>query len=61
MDKKFWKAAMIRMIKTMCETALAMIGTSTFIENVSWLSVLSATILSGIICLLTCLRGLPEV
>lgn len=46
------KDVAIRTVKTMAETALATIGTATFIESVNWLAVLSATALSGICCVL---------
>ncbi|MEE1067296.1 MAG: holin [Fibrobacteraceae bacterium] len=58
---KWLKAAGVRTIKTMAETALAIIGTNTFgITDVNWLGVLSACALSGIITVLTCIKGLPE-
>lgn len=46
------KDVAIRTAKTMAETALATIGTATFIEGVNWLAVLSATTLSGVCCVL---------
>ncbi len=59
--KKLAKASSIRTIKTMAETALGLIGTNTFgITDVDWLGVLSACAFSGIITILTCLKGLPE-
>ena len=60
--KKWLKAAGVRTVKTMAETALAIIGTNTFgITDVNWLGLLSACALSGIITMLTCLKGLPEI
>ncbi|MBQ6847909.1 MAG: holin [Clostridia bacterium] len=60
--KKWIKAAGIRAVKTMAETALAVIGTNTFgITEVDWLGLLSACMLSGVITLLTCIKGLPEI
>ncbi len=60
--KKWIKAAGIRAVKTMAETALAVIGTNTFgITEVDWLGLLSACLLSGVITLLTCIKGLPEI
>lgn len=60
--KKWFKAAGIRTIKTMAETAVALIGTNTMgITEVNWLGVLSASLLSGIVTILTCIKGLPEV
>ena len=55
------KAAGIRTIKTMAETALAIIGTNVIgITDVDWLGVLSACALSGVVTILTCIKGLPE-
>lgn len=61
MSKKWWKCAGIRALKTVCQTAIATIGTSVVMSDVNWLAVLSASILSGILSLLTSLAGLPEV
>lgn len=60
-NMKWWKAAGIRAIKTVCQTAVATIGTAVVIEEVNWLMVLSASVLSGILSLLTSAAGLPEV
>ena len=58
---KWSKAAGVRTVKTMAETALAIIGTNTVgITDVDWLGVLSATALSAVITVLTCIKGLPE-
>lgn len=61
MSKKWWKAAGSRAIKTVCQTAIATIGTSTVISEVNWVMVLSASLLAGLLSLLTSLAGLPEV
>lgn len=62
MNKDFWKAALIRAIKTICQTAVATIGTAMVITDVNWVHVLSASLLSGILSILTSLSaGLPEV
>ena len=61
MNKKWWKCAGIRAIKTICQTAVATIGTSVAIHEVNWLMVASASLLAGILSLLTSLAGLPEV
>lgn len=61
MSKKWWKAAGIRAIKTICQTAVATIGTATVMEEVNWIMILSASLLAGILSLLTSLAGLPEV
>lgn len=55
-------AAGVRALKTMAETALAVIGTNAVgITDVNWVGLLSACLLSGVITLLTCIKGLPEV
>lgn len=62
MKHKAWaKAAGIRALKTVAQTAIAMIGTTALIEQVNWLAVLSASLLAGILSILTSLAGLPEV
>ena len=56
------KAAAVRTVKTMAETAIALIGTNTIgITDVDWLGLLSACALSGVVTVLTCVKGLPEV
>lgn len=57
----WWKAAGIRAIKTVAQTAVATIGTSAVLSEVNWLAVASAAVLAGILSLLTSLAGLPEV
>jgi hypothetical protein len=60
--KKWIKAAGIRTAKTMAETAIALIGTNAAgITDVDWLGVLSAVALSGVVTILSCIKGLPEV
>ena len=61
MSKKWWKAAGIRAIKTVAQTAVATIGVSATMNDVDWLLVGSASLLSGILSLLTSVAGLPEV
>lgn len=61
MMKKWIKAAGIRAIKTVAQTAVATIGTSAVMGEVNWLAVGSASILAGILSLLTSVAGLPEV
>lgn len=58
--KEWFKAAGVRAIKTVAQTAVAMIGTATIIAEVNWQLVLSASILAGILSLLTSVAGLPE-
>lgn len=59
--KAWLKAALIRAIKTIAQTAVAMIGTGAVISEVNWVMVLSASLLSGILSILTSVAGLPEV
>lgn len=61
MTKKWLKAAGIRAIKTVAQTAVATIGTAMVIADVNWIMVVSASILAGVISLLTSVAGLPEV
>lgn len=58
--KKWLKAAGIRAIKTIAQTAVATIGTSAVMGEVNWLAVGSASLLAGILSLLTSIAGLPE-
>lgn len=59
---KVWlRAAAIRAIKTIAQAAISIIGTSVVLGEVDWKMVLSASILSGILSLLTSVAGLPEV
>lgn len=59
---KIWlRCAGIRAIKTMAQTAVAMIGTAAVMSSVDWKMVLSASVLAGILSMLTSVAGLPEV
>lgn len=59
---KWAKAAGVRTVKTMAETAVAVIGTNAIgITDVNWVGVVSAAALSGVVTVLTCIKGLPEV
>ena len=62
---KYWKdwikAAGVRAIKTVAQTAVATIGTSAVMGDVNWVMVASASALSGILSLLTSIAGIPEV
>ena len=57
----WWKAAGIRALKTVAQTAVATIGTAAVMAQVDWMMVLSASVLAGILSLLTSVGGLPEV
>ena len=59
-SKAWWRAAGIRALRTVAQTALATIGTTALLEEVNWFMVVSASILAGILSLLTSLSGLPE-
>lgn len=60
-NKKWVKAAGIRAIRTVAQTAIATIGTAVLLSSVDWLAVVSASILAGVLSLLTSVAGLPEV
>jgi hypothetical protein len=59
--KSWLKAAAVRAIKTVAQTAVATIGTSAAMGEVNWVMVASASTLAGILSLLTSIAGLPEV
>lgn len=59
--KNWFECAGVRAIKTVAQTAVAMIGTSVVVGDVDWLSVGSASLLAGILSLLMSVAGLPEV
>ena len=59
--EKWLKAAGIRAAKTIAQTAAATIGTSAVLSDVDWKVVISASLLAGILSLLTSVAGLPEV
>ena len=62
MNKDFWKAAGIRAIRTLAQTAVATIGTSAVISEVDWVMVASASVLAAILSVLNSIAtGLPEV
>lgn len=59
--EKWFKAAGVRAVKTMAQTAVATIGTSAVLDDVNWVAVVSASVLAGVLSLLTSVAGLPEV
>ena len=59
--KEWFVAAGIRAIKTVAQTAVATIGTSAVMSSVDWKMVISASVLAGILSMLTSVAGLPEV
>lgn len=61
MNRKWWKAAGIRAVKTTAQTAIATIGTGALLSDVNWIAVVSASVLAGVLSLLTSVAGLPEV
>lgn len=65
MGKDYWKrwlkAASIRAVKTIAQTAVATIGTAAVLGDVRWTMVVSAALLAGVLSLLTSVAGLPEV
>lgn len=60
-SKKWLKAAGIRAIKTVAQTAAATIGTSAILSEVNWTIVASASVMAGVLSVLTSVAGLPEV
>lgn len=61
MNKTWLKAAGVRAVKTVAETAAAIIGTSLVMGDVNWSMVGSASLLAGILSLLVSIKGLPEI
>lgn len=59
--KKWLKCAGIRAIKTIAQTAVSTIGVTAMIDEVNWISVVSASLLAGVLSLLTSISGLPEI
>ena len=59
--KQWFKAAGIRSLKTVCQTAVATIGTSAVLSSVDWRVALSASLLAGVLSILNSFAGLPEV
>ena len=57
----WWKAAIVRAIRTIAQTAVGTIGAAVVLDDVNWIMVASASALAGILSLLTSVAGLPEV
>lgn len=61
-NKEFWRAALNRALRTVAQTAIATIGTAVALSEVNWTAVVSASVLAGILSILTSIStGLPEV
>lgn len=61
MNKKWWKAAGVRALKTFAQTAVAMITVGSAVTDVNWIAVLSVSATAAVASLLTSIAGLPEV
>ena len=61
MNKKWWKAAGVRALKTFAQTAVAMITVGSAVTDVDWIAVLSVSTTAAVASLLTSIAGLPEV
>ena len=59
--KKWFKSAGVRAVKTMAQTAIGVIGSSALISTVDWKVVLSASVVAGVVSVLTSIAGIPEV
>ena len=59
--KKWIRAALVRAVKTIAQTAVATIGTATVFSEVNWVMIVSASLLAGLLSILTSIAGLPEV
>ena len=61
MTAKWWKAAGIRAVRTVAQTAIGIIGASVVLSDVNWVTVASASVLAGVLSLLTSVSGMPEI
>lgn len=61
MTAKWWKAAGVRAVRTVAQTAVGIIGASVVLSDVNWVTVASASVLAGVLSLLTSVAGLPEI
>ena len=60
-NKNWWAASVTRCLKTVAQTAVATIGTTAVMSEVDWVMVASASVLAGLLSILTSVAGLPEV
>lgn len=60
-NKIWWECAGVRSLKTMAQTAVALIGTNVLISEIDWAVVCSTSVVAGLLSLLTSIAGLPEV
>jgi len=60
MNKKWWKAAQIRAIKTVAQTAVSMITIGQAVMDVDWIGIVSVSVVAGVVSVLTSIAGLPE-
>ena len=61
MNKNWWRASIVRCVRTIAQTAIATIGAAAVLSEVNWTVVASASVLAGVLSLLTSVAGLPEV
>lgn len=61
MTMKWWKAAAIRAIKTVAQSAVGFIGSSAVISSIDWKLVVSGSVVAGLVSMLTSVAGLPEI
>ena len=61
MTANWWKAAGIRAVRTVAQTAVGIIGASVVLSDVNWVTVASASVLAGVLSLLTSVAGLPAI
>lgn len=60
-SKQWWKASLMRCVRTVSQTAVATIGAAAVLSDVNWIMVVSASLLAGLLSILTSIAGLPEV
>lgn len=60
-SKQWWKASLMRCVRTVSQTAVATIGAAAVLSDVNWAMTVSASLLAGLLSILTSIAGLPEV